>query len=60
LLVNGQVIDTTNALLVVDNNIVALPATGETPWWRDVLIFAIFIVSALGLTVMVWRRRATA
>lgn len=60
LLVNGQVIDTTNALLVVDNNIVALPATGETPWWRDVLIIAIFTVSALGLTVMVWRRRATA
>ncbi|MCL4253424.1 MAG: hypothetical protein KJ043_06560, partial [Anaerolineae bacterium] len=60
LIVNGQVVDTATALLVVDNNIVALPATGETPAWRDALIIGLLGLATLGLTFVVWRKRATA
>lgn len=60
LIVNGQVVDTATALLVVDNNIVALPATGETPAWRDALIIGLLGLVTLGLTFVVWRKRAMA
>ena len=60
LIVDGQVVDTATALLVVDNNIVALPATGETPAWRDALIIGLLGLATLGLTFVVWRKRAMA
>jgi hypothetical protein len=60
LVVNGQVVDTATALLVVDNNVSALPATGETPLWRDLLIISLLGLSGLGVAIGITRRRINA
>jgi hypothetical protein len=60
LIVNGAVVDTATAMLVIDSNIVALPATGETPLWRDALLASLIGLAGLGVMFTIWRKRATA
>lgn len=60
LIVNGAVVDTASALLVIDSNIVALPATGETPLWRDALLASLIGLAGFGVMFTIWRKRATA
>lgn len=58
LIENGVVVDTVTALLVIDNNISGLPATGETPLWRDLLLIGLLGLAGFGVAVSITRKRA--
>jgi glycosidase/fibronectin type 3 domain-containing protein len=57
--VDGQQVDMTSALLVVDTNLIALPATGESPFWYSMTIAA-SIALGLGFGFSLWAIRKKA
>jgi hypothetical protein len=59
-LTGEQLLTNTSSLLIVDNGVLQLPATGETPFWRNALFMVLALLTGLLLSMRgasAWLRR---